>query len=64
MKILSLSAVAAALFLTACDRHQWEGEDGVKELYKSSNKPVDGSYDKKPGKAEGETKGKDEKEAH
>lgn len=34
MKTLSLLSAATALLLSACDRHQWEGEDGVKELYK------------------------------
>ncbi|MBK1832615.1 hypothetical protein [Roseibacillus ishigakijimensis] len=36
MRILSLSAAAAALFLSACDRHEWESTDGnmgTKELY-------------------------------
>ncbi len=33
MKIFSLLSAVAALILCACDRHQWEGEDGVKELY-------------------------------
>ena len=34
MKAFSLFSIFAVLFLSACDRHQWEGEDGVKELYK------------------------------
>ncbi len=33
MKYITLTATTALLFLSACDRHQWEGEDGVKELY-------------------------------
>ncbi len=33
MKIFSLIAAAAALILSACDRHEWDGEDGTKKLY-------------------------------
>ena len=33
MKIVSLLAAAVVLSLTACDRHEWEGEDGIKRLY-------------------------------
>ena len=34
MKAFSLFSIVAVLFLSACDRHQWKGENGVKELYK------------------------------
>ncbi|GHC48351.1 hypothetical protein AAFN60_13250 [Roseibacillus persicicus] len=36
MRAFSLIAAAAALFLSACDRHEWESKDGnmgTKELY-------------------------------
>ena len=55
MKAFSLFSIVAVLFLSACDRHQWEGENGVKELYKHESE----GHGK--GHAEGGEHGKGEK---
>ncbi|MGJ8723529.1 MAG: hypothetical protein ACSHYB_03140 [Roseibacillus sp.] len=57
MKTFSLISAVAVLFLSACDRHQWEGKDGVKELYEHE---VEGH-----AKGHGDGHGKDgDKNAH
>ena len=61
MKAFSLFSIVAVLFLSACDRHQWEGEDGVKELYKHEDEGHGKGHGDDHGKADGHAK---EEEAH
>ena len=64
MKTFSLIVAPATLFLSACDRHEWEskdGEMGTKELYKHGEEGHDGHHDEK-GHGEHD-KGHDEHEA-
>lgn len=71
MKTFPLISAVAVLFLSACDRHQWEGEDGVKELYKHGDEShgaghgehEKGHGDEHAGHAEGDAHKKEE-EAH
>lgn len=72
MKILSLIAAAAALFLSACDRHDWEstdGEMGTKELYEHHGDDHGGeghgdAKEHKDGAADGHAEDKKEEAAH
>lgn len=56
MKTFSLLSAATALILCACDRHEWEGEDGVKKLYEHHDGDHGGDHKDEHGKADEQKK--------
>lgn len=64
MRAFSLIAAAAALFLSACDRHEWESKDGnmgTKELYVHHGDDHAGKGHDDHGKEDGHAEGEDHK---
>jgi len=45
MKVFSLLVVAVSLFGISCERHEFEGPDGTKQLHEHHVKPEPGKMD-------------------